>query len=436
MITLHADCQRRLQQLFYDAVSKVRFRNGYLLDPWSLTGFDAASEALPTHWRAKVSEWISDTPIRDFIYGVLSEELRELHKYDKSDELRPLQELTEFTDLRSLADRLLTEFITLPKHYTLILPLPLETTAFTKDLFLNGGFHLAPSLTLVEGSELTNEEFPVSEEEEEEEDNMGFESLLADIFGDRRGPRKWNQTAVYLKSDVTGFIADRLPTRIVEQFSFTVRSFGGLAVAAGPLVIDTRYAPVTDRETVIYVYHGADPPRVKRSQAISNEYAQQLSHIDWAEICAEERPEVSLLYVRACLERIAAAFSDTPTAERLRRAGQWFFDGFCNSSELLAYIQVMVALETMLGDQRSSELMGLGQLLANRCAYLVGSTSKEREEILNDFRELYETRSHIVHRGKNQLTRKERASLWKLRSYCSRTIQEELKLLVAGKAQH
>jgi hypothetical protein len=57
-------------------------------------------------------------------------------------------------------------------------------------------------------------------------------------------------------------------------------------------------------------------------------------------------------------------------------------------------------MEILLGDKAASDLMGLGELLRNRCAYLISRNHAEREEILQDFKEIYAVRSHIVHAGK------------------------------------
>ncbi len=65
--------------------------------------------------------------------------------------------------------------------------------------------------------------------------------------------------------------------------------------------------------------------------------------------------------------------------------------------------------------------------------YLIGKTSVQRSEILKDFKEIYDVRSHIVHRGKNRMSAREREHYGKLVWYCKRCIQEELKLIEQAK---
>ena len=94
----------------------------------------------------------------------------------------------------------------------------------------------------------------------------------------------------------------------------------------------------------------------------------------------------------------------------------------------------MIVLEILLGEEDRSDEIGLGELLRNRCAYLIGKTHKQRSEILRDFNRIYAVRSLIVHRGKSRLTPDERSLFHKLRWMCRRVIEEELTLLKADTA--
>jgi hypothetical protein len=83
-------------------------------------------------------------------------------------------------------------------------------------------------------------------------------------------------------------------------------------------------------------------------------------------------------------------------------------------------------LEILFGDQAASDVVGIGQLIANRCAYLIGKTVEERERIIRDIRRLYATRSAIVHRGKDNLTSAENSDFTQLRRLCRRSLREEM----------
>jgi hypothetical protein len=126
---------------------------------------------------------------------------------------------------------------------------------------------------------------------------------------------------------------------------------------------------------------------------------------------------------------IGSVFTHKTKAEKIVRAGQWLFDSYCGNNELLSFVQAVVAMEILLGDKAVSDLMGLGELLRNRCAYLIGNGQKQRDDILNDFKKIYDVRSQIVHRGKNRLSKDERILFQDFRWMCHRVIQEEVELL-------
>lgn len=134
-------------------------------------------------------------------------------------------------------------------------------------------------------------------------------------------------------------------------------------------------------------------------------------------------------WIQNRLRLVSSVFTHNTEAEKIILASQWLFDSHCGSNELLSFVQTVVAMEILLGDKAVSDLMGLGELLRNRCAYLIGDSQKQREEILDDFRKIYDVRSQIVHRGKSRLTQNERVLFYDLRRMCRRVIQEEVNLL-------
>ena len=89
----------------------------------------------------------------------------------------------------------------------------------------------------------------------------------------------------------------------------------------------------------------------------------------------------------------------------------------------------MVAIEILLGDKKATDVVGVGELLRNRCAYLIGTTRDDRDTILEKFGQVYSVRSKIVHEGKTRLNLEERTLFRWLQWVCQRVIQEELKLL-------
>src|SRR5207247_8863093 len=99
------------------------------------------------------------------------------------------------------------------------------------------------------------------------------------------------------------------------------------------------------------------------------------------------------------LTDIGAVMAQHADDDRLLRAAQWLFDSYAATNPLLAFVQATTSLEILLGDKGLSDLMGLGALLANRCAFLIGRSRSQRDKIMAEFNRIYDTRSKIVHVG-------------------------------------
>nr|WP_267965982.1 HEPN domain-containing protein [Halomonas aerodenitrificans] len=127
--------------------------------------------------------------------------------------------------------------------------------------------------------------------------------------------------------------------------------------------------------------------------------------------------------------KVVFASESKKRKSKLLLACQWLYESYCSRSELLSFVQTTVVIEILLGEKSSSDQIGLGVLLRNRCAYLIGSSQSERDAILKDFQDIYDVRSKIVHGGKSRMNINEKRLLSKLQWMCRRVIQEEVKLL-------
>jgi hypothetical protein len=134
-------------------------------------------------------------------------------------------------------------------------------------------------------------------------------------------------------------------------------------------------------------------------------------------------------FISYCIHKIAAPFSIEEKGAPLLLAAQWFYDSSVGQDELLNFIQAMVVLEILLGEKSPSAEISLGELLRNRCAYLIGHNHADREKLLGLFDEIYNIRSQIVHRGKARLNSRERLMYAELRQIGMRVIEKEIELL-------
>jgi hypothetical protein len=216
-----------------------------------------------------------------------------------------------------------------------------------------------------------------------------------------------------------------------------LRTFGGLLESTGfakyqrpaPSSGYARFATPDDGVHTTYAFREREgrwetAPLTK----VSGDFAERFAALEWA--TPDAMPDNQRdPWIQLAAERLQPAFLRTEDAGRLRNCSQWHFDSMCGSNHLLRFVQATVAIEILLGDKATSDRVGLGDLLANRCAYSLAKDARERQTLLVDFKNIYDTRSRIVHRGKADLTKEETEQLWTLMWLARRLIQHELNLL-------
>jgi len=238
---------------------------------------------------------------------------------------------------------------------------------------------------------------------------------------------------LYLAITCQGYIPTFGSSTPLEFASFISRAFFGLCIAQLLLSRGRAFRMGGPHRRYLLVYmHSAEPYPFQDAYEFPIDISEAIEslaiHPFFAEkIPPEHRPQWAL----KDLTDIGAVMTRHVEDDRLLRAAQWLFDSYAATNPLLAFVQATTSLEILLGDKTLSDLVGLGALLGNRCAFLIGKSRSQRDKILTDFQRIYETRSKIVHRGHPRLSPTEENDLWMLRWMCSRVIQEEMKLVLA-----
>lgn len=114
-------------------------------------------------------------------------------------------------------------------------------------------------------------------------------------------------------------------------------------------------------------------------------------------------------------------------AIRVRAAIEWSFDADTAETSTMSFIKTCIGLEALLGDD--SQKGPLTETLADRCGYLIGKTIKDRSRIKSRFKEIYTTRSKIVHGVTTHLTHEELINLHYGKLFLKEAIQAEISHL-------
>ena len=422
---LHPECEKRIIKILSEQLPNVRVRNKVLLEPESVYGLsNTAEQSLPQNIKNQLEQqYIGEIPLFNFIYETLSRELRETQKYDPKIPLVKLTEIKDYQDPNAVAKRLVESFNSLPWEYFL-------TIKFENDfgeLFCNAikQYPICDSIRLATAGQNLKDNFPLKSGIEAR-NSLSAVPVLA---------QEWEENTTYFQVRVSGFIGKYVGTVPVEDAVSTLKSFCGLSIALRLLKVNYRYKiihKIIPSKSKFFIHRNIEDKWVMEGiheleDSISETFNNLVLHDVNGSLDTEEK---KVRWIIKKLGLIRYVFSNKEKAKKILLAGQWLFDSYYGKNELLSFVQTTVVLEILLGEKSMSDVMGLGELLRNRCAYLIGKSHKEREEILNDFEKIYDIRSKIVHRGKDRLNFKERSLFSNLQWMCRRVIQEEVNLLL------
>lgn len=261
--------------------------------------------------------------------------------------------------------------------------------------------------------------------------------LLSQLTTFINPPGRWDSDSAYLQIDVLGFVGLYGGTNPHAEAVRIIRAFCGLGLALRLFEMKSEYSSSSTPPGSLQIHRqGVDDKfTFYCSISLDDNVSRAINGLTLDMIGGSISNEhEQLAWADRQFESMRAVFAVGKKADALLLASQWFFDGHGHSSDqLLKYIQTTIVLEILLGDKATSEQTGLGILLGNRCAYLIGSSQGERKEVLDTFAEIYGIRSQIVHRGKHRLSFSERVLFQKLRWMCRRVIRREIELLKAEK---
>jgi hypothetical protein len=441
-LQLHQHLKVRLTELLAQAIGVMTADHGMFLDRRSgLLQLFAAEEALPQHGELhdRLISYIDYFPLTDFVYDTIGRELRELDKFLGDVSSINLVEIEGYRDTSAVATRLVALFDSLPWEYQITFELPEQLASMLPATVQN--YQLNPQIRIVRPDAEFTEEYPLTTDPPERARRIHLQGAsLLDLGGlgslgvlgaATRDPAEWNSARLQVQINAPGFsglYGGRQPEMQAEQM---VRAFCGLGIAVQLFEFEKKYSPVPV-PSHFYVHRrlNDDTWQLENKLLLSERTARARDGLK-SNTLDFDTEEKRAAWDTWKLDQIRTVFSSRTKGTPLLLAAQWFLESQTGSDELLNYVQAMVVLEILLGEQAVSEEIGIGSLIGNRCAYLIGNTNQQRAEILRNFSNIYRVRSQIVHRGKQSLTPEEFHLFRDLSWMCRRVIQKEVDLLVA-----
>lgn len=379
----------------------------------SIRSVEELSAAFPRDLRDQFKGYVNDTPMADFVALVVERMLADQEITEDVDE--HLIELLGFQDGAAIATSIVEAIESLPWSYAFAVPLPASLEAAMPP---HGVWALSDNVRLATGVGFTGTYRTATE--------FGIFRTMNRLFGTEPKARS------YLVVDVEGLFERYTPTRTHLKAVEHVKSVLGLMMALG--LLRYRYSWQKDEaktEGHINRRHADGTYKAEHAAPFNASTSEALRMLQF-EPPAGSNVEASWPnLVGRHLNDVKRVLADAAHRRRLLLAAKWYFDSFTGDSELLRYVQAMVSLEILVGEENKAayEKIGIGELMRNRVAYLIGRNTDERAEIMENFTKLYDVRSRIVHRGHSDLSQEEKHHLFTLRSYCARVIRAEVRQL-------
>jgi hypothetical protein len=374
-------------------------------------------ELLPPESRDKVERFVGERNIAKLISTEIDNELdRCLTRID----VKKGQPATQLSFIHNpiLYARKLVEIIkSLPIRYRLTAALP-ETFSCHLIESIPDSVVLPSGITISKGNALpnplpTNSEYPSV-------DTM----LFYDWVSSEKADRSLKSDRLYFSMDLLGYATPASSSVMGRQFEDHIRAFYGAAMAVRVM----SYGIETKNSKLPYIMiHSEDRREILSTEPLEDDLLEYQSYCSSRTFAQRKIDNLSASYA-AEIKKIGTIFNDSIDCRRLFAACIWYYRAKVNRRPLDAILQATIAIEVMLGDRKSAEGIGLTNLLASRCAYLLGRSSSHRIEIEEKFRKVYDLRSQIVHEGRHVIKLSDRDTIKTAISLCAAIISKELTI--------
>lgn len=416
MINLDIRCIERLKEKLSPLLDEVKVRSGNMIDFPGMVQLISFDEVLPKRGveAEKINNYLGESAIFKFVFSELYELVYCSFEFDSEKETFDLIGSENFPTSEGLAGLLLDKFLCLPYEYCITLPLPLGTLDYLDDYYC-----IHPGLRFYRYGDLFFKKFPDKQKS----------GLLGKALLGLQSPSDWDDGAMLLQYQFEGYVSDFLDTDS-STFAFNkIKSFIGIMLASNIFCFSNNVAVPRQRTLDFHIRTGKTWRCVK-SKTMEPDLASFLYGMRDAQWLSKlpDTPTKKGVF-SASINEYSKCAMNMQSFGRVELASIWLLDSYKASDDLLSVVHAVVAMEILLGDKKSTDIVGINKLISNRCAYLIGESESKRTEIIKDFGEIYDLRSAIVHRGKNYISSDERALLAKLRWMVGRVIIKEVELI-------
>lgn len=419
---IHAAKLEQLRQRVRAALPNVQVSHNKWVVRGSLWGFLDADDLMGKHGdnQRDLAHYVDDSyPILELASGLINSLLVN-NEYDTDQTPKALVAIPQFSDLDAGSAAIINLINALPIRYAFSVQLPANILADYPPGF---AIHINERMMIRNVGGHRDRELPLSTGNQQYDASVFNRTLLTMDMADT-----WKGAVLEILDE--GYVTKGVTTSPRLRAVEAAHAVFGLAMIFGLLHRQNQYAWMPTAPYYVHLLLPDQPALPIDKGGLSHAAAALASDLTGSVINIDEpnkqkrQSEVVDFFLN-----LRTIFDDQSDSQRIQNAAKWYFDAEAAPDPLLGFVQMMVVLEILYGDKELSDKIGLGELLRNRCAYAIGQGAADRDDIIREFKAIYEVRSAIVHRGKNRLSARERALFTTLSGFCRRAIFHEASML-------
>jgi hypothetical protein len=423
-----ARLRNKLIGILRTELPKIKLREKGRLDIQSMFDMDKAFSKVLSHapnlLRAQIEAYVGERPLVSLTLGMFTSELDSIAPEVKAGKDR-LCELPHYSDVEQLAQRIVTMLTELPNQYVAVIELPQD---ISEVMYKNNLPPILGKNLAVIGAWQGKQDgypYPIKVEPVKPPQNsltglFGLTPSMGNLNGMQQFKVNAQQAPIsHLYIQLEGHINDVFSRQPLNHLTTIFKAFFGLAI--GMDMLENKWQSVGSSQLLIGVYQNSATGFIKmEDDRIGNSESTLIRRMRVKKV----EPERLIHDLRT----IVHILDMDETFPQLALAGRWLFDSHSNEDALMGFMQLAICAEVLLGTEDGGE--GVTALLATRCAYLIAGSTKERNDLIAEFKNIYKVRSKIVHRGHGTFKENERNQYRRLRIICNRILQREIQLAI------
>lgn len=383
---------------------------------------DALSELFTPSQLDKLQDYCGEDPIRQFIHGQVAGTMRHTYSYNKGVSNITLTSYPEFSDPVKSSRKIVKNLKQLPYQYRISVQLPQEISK-SLDNFIK--VHQLSESVWIHPSRSIPDPFPISHNNPLVDNDL-FDRFISDDKYDLQPDR------TLLSIRASGYVG-LYRTPLVPHASDILKAFYGAALAVGLFKYGTSFQNPEDSFFIIHQI-SKSATEIVFTEAVDSDLTAnscRLRVTPQGDLSDEEYGEK----IENLLNAVSCIFGSDKHARKIFTSCVWLFRSHTSFNPLDSLLESTIAIEALLGDRENQAKLGISRLLGNRCAYLLGTSMQEREDIIQQFDGIYQLRSDVVHSGKHRVNSHERKTSELSKSLCARIIRQELILEMKARSK-